>query len=57
MPGISSLTVDEGVVCHTYSAYARGLDELWGAYQWLDRARLGRHGTAFWWRRHGECGT
>ncbi len=37
-----------------YSAYARGLDGLWGMYQWLDRAPLGRNETGFWWRRHDE---
>jgi predicted dithiol-disulfide oxidoreductase (DUF899 family) len=24
------------------------------AYQWLDRAPLGRNETDFWWRRHDE---
>ena len=33
---------------------ARGLDGLWGAYQWLDRAPLGRNETGVWWRRHDE---
>jgi predicted dithiol-disulfide oxidoreductase (DUF899 family) len=32
-----------GVVYHTYSTYARGLDALWGMYQWLDRAPRGRN--------------
>ena len=54
MPGLSSLALDDGVVYHTYSTYARGLDALWGAYQWLDRAPLGRNETDFWWRRHDE---
>ena len=36
------------------SAYERGLDGLWGMYQWLDRAPLGRNETGFWWRRHDE---
>ena len=31
------------LVYHTYSAYARGLDGLWGMYQWLDRAPRGRN--------------
>ena len=39
---------------HTYSAYARGLDGLWGIYQWLDRAPKGRNETGFWWQRHDE---
>jgi predicted dithiol-disulfide oxidoreductase (DUF899 family) len=37
-PGMSAFVLDDGTVYHTYSAYARGLDGLWGAYQWLDRA-------------------
>ena len=37
-----------------YSAYARGLDGLWGMYQWLDRAPKGRNETGVWWRRHDE---
>jgi predicted dithiol-disulfide oxidoreductase (DUF899 family) len=53
-PGVSAFTLEDGVVYHTYSAYARGLDGLWGMYQWLDRAPLGRNETGFWWRRHDE---
>ena len=33
--------LEDGVIYHTYSAYARGLDGLWGMYQWLDRAPRG----------------
>jgi predicted dithiol-disulfide oxidoreductase (DUF899 family) len=40
-PGMSAFALDDGVVYHTYSAYARGLDGLWGMYQWLDRAPRG----------------
>jgi predicted dithiol-disulfide oxidoreductase (DUF899 family) len=57
MPGMSAFVLDDGVVYHTYSAYSRGLDGLWGAYQWLDRAPLGRNETDFWWRRHDEYET
>ena len=57
MPGMSAFGRDDGVVYHTYSAYARGLDGLWGAYQWLDRAPLSRNESGFWWRRHDEYGT
>jgi predicted dithiol-disulfide oxidoreductase (DUF899 family) len=53
-PGLSAFALEDGVVYHTYSAYARGLDGLWGMYQWLDRAPLGRNETGFWWRRHDE---
>ncbi len=56
MPGMSAFALEDGVVYHTYSCYARGLDGLWGAYQWLDRAPLGRNETDFWWRRHDEYG-
>jgi hypothetical protein len=38
--------LEDGVVYHTYSAYARGLDGLWGMYQWLDRAPKGRNEEA-----------
>jgi predicted dithiol-disulfide oxidoreductase (DUF899 family) len=50
---MSAFALSDGVVHHTYSAYARGLDALWGAYQWLDRAPLGRNeeGTHAWRRR------
>ena len=55
-PGMSALVLEEGVVYHTYSTYARGLDGLWGMYQWLDRAPKGRNETGVWWRRHDEYG-
>jgi len=53
-PGMSAFTLEDGVVYHTYSAYARGLDGLWGMYQWLDRAPRGRNEAGMWWRRHDE---
>ena len=53
-PGMSSFVLEDGVVYHVYSTYARGLDGLWGAYQWLDRAPLGRNEAGVWWRRHDE---
>ena len=53
-PGMSAFALDDGVVYHTYSAYARGLDGLWSMYQWLDRAPFGRNETGMWWRRHDE---
>jgi predicted dithiol-disulfide oxidoreductase (DUF899 family) len=53
-PGVSAFVLDAGAVYHTYSAYARGLDGLWGMYQWLDRAPRGRNETGLWWRRHDE---
>jgi predicted dithiol-disulfide oxidoreductase (DUF899 family) len=53
-PGMSAFVLEDGVVYHTYSTYARGLDGLWGMYQWLDRAPRGRNETGVWWRRHDE---
>ncbi len=53
-PGMSSFVLDGGETYHTYSAYARGLDGLWGMYQWLDRAPRGRNETGLWFRRHDE---
>ena len=53
-PGMSAFVLEDGVLYHTYSTYARGLDGLWGAYQWLDRAPLGRNESGVWWRRHDE---
>jgi predicted dithiol-disulfide oxidoreductase (DUF899 family) len=53
-PGMSAFVRDDDVVYHTYSTYARGVDGLWGMYQWLDRAPKGRNETGVWWRRHDE---
>jgi predicted dithiol-disulfide oxidoreductase (DUF899 family) len=53
-PGMSAFVLEDGVVYHTYSTYARGLDGLWGMYQWLDRAPKGRNDTGIWFRRHDE---
>jgi predicted dithiol-disulfide oxidoreductase (DUF899 family) len=59
-PGMSAFALEDGVVYHTYSAYARGVDALWGMYQWLDRAPRGRNETRTddaplnWFRRHDE---
>jgi predicted dithiol-disulfide oxidoreductase (DUF899 family) len=55
-PGMSAFVLEDGVVYHTYSAYARGLDALWGMYQWLDRAPRGRNEKGVWWRRRDEYG-
>jgi predicted dithiol-disulfide oxidoreductase (DUF899 family) len=53
-PGMSAFVLEGEVVYHTYSAYSRGLDGLWGMYQWLDRGPKGRNETGMWWRRHDE---
>jgi predicted dithiol-disulfide oxidoreductase (DUF899 family) len=55
-PGLSTFVREDGAVYHTYSTYARGLDGLWGMYQWLDRAPKGRNETGPWFRRHDEYG-
>jgi predicted dithiol-disulfide oxidoreductase (DUF899 family) len=54
LPGMSAFVLEDGVVYHTYSAYERGVDGIWGMYQWLDRAPRGRNETGVWWRRHDE---
>ena len=58
-PGMSTFVLEDGVVYHAYSTYARGLDGLWGMYQWLDRAPKGRNEDepGMWWRRHDEYAT
>jgi predicted dithiol-disulfide oxidoreductase (DUF899 family) len=53
-PSMSAFVLEDRVIYHTYSAYARGLDGLWGMYQWLDRAPKGRNETGLWFRRHDE---
>src|SRR5262245_51289838 len=53
-PGMSAFVLKDGVVYHTYSTYSRGVDGLWGMYQWLDRAPKGRNERGIWWRRHDE---
>jgi predicted dithiol-disulfide oxidoreductase (DUF899 family) len=55
-PGLSTFVIEDGVVYHSYSTYARGVDGFWGMYQWLDRAPKGRNETGIWWRRHDEYG-
>lgn len=55
-PGMSAFVLEDGVVYHTYSTYARGLDGLWGMYQWLDRAPKGRNEAGIWWHHHDMYG-
>jgi predicted dithiol-disulfide oxidoreductase (DUF899 family) len=55
-PGMSAFVIEDGLVYHTYSTYSRGLDGLWGMYQWLDRAPMGRNEKGVWMRRHDEYG-
>jgi predicted dithiol-disulfide oxidoreductase (DUF899 family) len=58
-PGLSAFALEDGVVYHTYSCYARGLDAFNAANQLLDRAPRGRDEDALpmpivWVRRHDE---
>jgi predicted dithiol-disulfide oxidoreductase (DUF899 family) len=53
-PGMSAFAIQDGGLYHTYSTYSRGVDGLWGMFQWLDRAPKGRNETRLWWRRHDE---
>jgi predicted dithiol-disulfide oxidoreductase (DUF899 family) len=55
-PGVSAFALEDGMVYHTYSTYARGVDGVWGMYPWLDRAPKGRNETGAWWKRHDEYG-
>ncbi len=55
--GECAFALDDGIVYHTYSAYARGVDAMWGMYQWLDRAPKGRNDTGAWFRRRDEYET
>ncbi|HVX76709.1 MAG TPA: thioredoxin family protein [Bradyrhizobium sp.] len=56
-PGMSAFVAEDGIIYHTYSTYARGVDSIWGVYPWLDRAPKGRNETGgIWWKRHDEYG-
>ncbi|MFD1048860.1 DUF899 domain-containing protein, partial [Kibdelosporangium lantanae] len=65
LPGMSAFVLQDGVVHHTYSSYARGADAMISAYQLLDRTPRGRDEGDLsypmaWVRRHDEyprCGT
>jgi predicted dithiol-disulfide oxidoreductase (DUF899 family) len=54
LPGMSAFVLEDGVVYHTYSAYERGVDGIWGMYSWLGRAPRGRNETGIWWRHHDK---
>jgi len=59
LPGLSVFyKADDGDIFHTYSAYARGLDPLVGAYNFLDLVPKGRDedpdSTMSWVRRHDD---
>lgn len=57
--GVSVFALDDGVVHHTYSAYARGVETFNAAYQLLDLVPDGRDeaelpSTMAWLRRHDQ---
>jgi predicted dithiol-disulfide oxidoreductase (DUF899 family) len=54
--GMSAFAIKDGLVHHTYSTYARGVEQLMGTFGYLDVAPLGRNEEtpAAWWRRHDE---
>jgi predicted dithiol-disulfide oxidoreductase (DUF899 family) len=54
---LSAFALSNGLVHHTYSAYARGVEIVMGFYPLLDRAPLGRNEGRLeevWIRRHDE---
>lgn len=57
LPGVSVFTKDEeNNIFHTYSTYARGLDILNGAYNYIDLSPLGRNEEdgMSWLRLHDQ---
>ena len=57
LPGLSVFALDDGVVHHTYSMYARGMEVVDNIYALLDRTPIGRNeqnGQREWMRRHDE---
>ena len=56
--GMSAFVLQDGRVHHTYSTYARGVEQLMGTYGYLDVAPLGRNedvqSPGAWWHRHDE---
>jgi predicted dithiol-disulfide oxidoreductase (DUF899 family) len=59
LPGLSVFYKDDkGDIFHSYSSYARGLDNLLGAYNFLDLTPKGRNEEEImdWVRRHDEYG-
>jgi predicted dithiol-disulfide oxidoreductase (DUF899 family) len=60
LPGLSAFAIEDGVVYHTYSTYARGGEFVLGYYPFLDRAPKGRNEgdpPENWIRRHDEYET
>jgi predicted dithiol-disulfide oxidoreductase (DUF899 family) len=57
--GLSVFALQDGAVHHTYSTYARGVEQFMGTFRYLDVAPLGRNEeqASDWWQRHDEYGT
>jgi predicted dithiol-disulfide oxidoreductase (DUF899 family) len=59
--GISAFALRDGIVHHTYSTYARGVEQLMGTFRYLDIAPRGRNddpqNPGAWWHRHDEYGS
>jgi predicted dithiol-disulfide oxidoreductase (DUF899 family) len=56
-PGLSAFAMQDGIVYHTYSTSARGLEFMLGFYGFLDRAPKGRQEgdpPEMWIHRHDE---
>jgi predicted dithiol-disulfide oxidoreductase (DUF899 family) len=59
--GLSAFALQDGVVHHTYSTYARGVERLMATFAFLDVAPHGRNedprDPGAWWHRHDEYPT
>jgi predicted dithiol-disulfide oxidoreductase (DUF899 family) len=58
--GMSAFFLQDGAIYHTYSTYARGVEQLMGTFGFLDVAPLGRNedgAAGAWWHRHDEYET
>jgi predicted dithiol-disulfide oxidoreductase (DUF899 family) len=59
--GMSAFVLRDDVVYHTYSTFARGVEQLMGTYKFLDVTPFGRDedpaNPAAWWHRHDEYQT
>jgi predicted dithiol-disulfide oxidoreductase (DUF899 family) len=54
VPGYPRQWVALSADCSPVGSYSRGLDALWGTYQWLDRALKVHNKTGIWRRRRDE---
>jgi predicted dithiol-disulfide oxidoreductase (DUF899 family) len=58
---MSAFVLQDGAVPHTYSTYARGVEQLMPTFGYLDVAPFGRNedpeSPGAWWHRHDEYET